>query len=723
MQALLTRVGLKPKGVQIDAIENGLLEGTSIMVSSPTGSGKTLIGEMALLRAVFEGRKGLYIVPLRALARQVATTLRGRYQNLTGLSVGLSTGDYQHVGDELSENDIIVTTYERADSLLRHRTGWINDIGTLVIDEIQNLGDLNRGPRLETVIMRMRRSIPENLQIIALSATVGAPDELAEWLGCRLVESNERPVPLQCAVLETDDRRETIKRVVMSTVRSNGQVLVFLRTRASTESIAERLAPSVTRQLTSRERDAIVSERQSIEHYGTTVPLTLQTLLESGVAYHHAGLDAPTRRLVETMFQKGMVRLVCSTTTLGSGMDLPARTVIVSSVRSPGNHTDYIDTNRLHQMLGRAGRPGKDAKGFGVVITESRGEAEMVKSRYFLEGAGSLEPKFLRIDSSLNNSAALTEQLLVAVDFLGGANLETIEHDYFADSYLQFVAVRDTMAPMRSFIFEEVSADAAIEKHALSGTVRAARQNVLGTVDLREISDSVVGALISDGGTNASCRFSIRRDQSGMSEGAMCSCGRPLGESGVLCPHLVNLGVYAARTHQEIADYVIPLSLSESSPVRMLVRMGLVEGGRDGLRATHLGKIVSRLYLSPGTVREMLPLLPLTESSIDLLDLLKIAVRCEGGQAGIDLEFIVGTIVSTSMSVEEIAERCDLNIGDIHALLDLTIWLLYGIAAIAEAGNMKRVAEMAWDVYRRIEERRGGKYDGSDREESDRGND
>ncbi len=720
MQALLTRVGLKPKGVQVDAIENGLLDGTSIMVSSPTGSGKTLIGEMALLRAVFEGRKGLYIVPLRALARQVATTLRERYQTLTGLTVGLSTGDYQQGGDELSENDIIVTTYERADSLLRHRTDWLDDIGTLVIDEIQNLDDVNRGPRLETVIMRMRRSIPDNLQIVALSATVGAPDELAEWLGCRLVESNERPVPLQCAVLETADRQETITRVVMSTVRSNGQVLVFVRTRASTESMAERLAPSVTRQLTSRERDSIVSELQSIEHFGTTVPLTLQTLLESGVAYHHAGLDALTRRLVETMFQKGMVRLVCSTTTLGSGMNLPARTVIVSSVRSPGNHSDYIDTNRLHQMLGRAGRPGKDTKGFGVVITESRGEAEMVKSRYFIEGAGGLEPKFSRIDSALNKPAALTEQLLVALDFLGGADLETIEHDYFADSYLQFLAVRDTMAPMRSFIFEEVSAVAVIEKHALSGTVRAARQSVLGAVDIREVSDSVIGGLVSDGGSNASCRFSIRRDENGMSEGAMCSCGRPLDESRVLCPHLVNLGFYAAQKYQEIADYVIPLSLSESSPVRILVRMGLIEGGQKGLRATHLGKIVSRLYLSPGTVREILPLLPLTESNIDLLDLLKIAARCEGGQTGVDLEFIVGTVVSTSMPVEEIAETCGLHIGDVYALLDLTVWLLYGIAAIAEAGNMKRVAEMAWDVYRRIEERRGGKYDGGDREESDR---
>ena len=110
----------------------------SIMISSPTGSGKTLCGEIALLRAVVSGKKGLFLVPLRALAVQVFRTMKERYEHF-GISIGLSTGDFQNNGDGLAESDIIITTYERADSLLRSRSKFLSEVGTIVIDEIQTL--------------------------------------------------------------------------------------------------------------------------------------------------------------------------------------------------------------------------------------------------------------------------------------------------------------------------------------------------------------------------------------------------------------------------------------------------------------------------------------------------------------------------------------------------------------------------------------------------------
>jgi len=121
---LLQQVGISPRGIQTQTIDAGILTGKSIMVCSPTGSGKTLVGEMALLRAIFDGKRGLYLVPLRALAYQVARLLKKRYEDNV-IRVGVTTGDMHLTGEEMGEFDIIVTTYERADSLLRHQANWL----------------------------------------------------------------------------------------------------------------------------------------------------------------------------------------------------------------------------------------------------------------------------------------------------------------------------------------------------------------------------------------------------------------------------------------------------------------------------------------------------------------------------------------------------------------------------------------------------------------------
>ena len=111
------------------------------------------------------GKKGLFLVPLRALAVQVGQVLKDRYE-VFGVMIGLSTGDFQSSGEELAENDIIVTTYERADSLLRRNASWMGELGTVVIDEVQTLADIGRGARLESLVIRLRRLLSD-LQIIA----------------------------------------------------------------------------------------------------------------------------------------------------------------------------------------------------------------------------------------------------------------------------------------------------------------------------------------------------------------------------------------------------------------------------------------------------------------------------------------------------------------------------------------------------------------------------
>jgi len=717
---LLEHTGLQPRGIQREAIENGLLEGQSILVCSPTGSGKTLIGEMALLRAISAGDRGLYIVPLRALAAQVYDILKSRYAS-KNINIGLSTGDYQADDSELEDYDILITTYERADSLLRHKSSWMKELGTIVVDEIQSLSDSHRGARLESVIIRLKRLV-ENLQIVALSATIGMPDQLADWLECKLVESIARPIPLLCSVVSRPNRDEAVRQYAMTTVQRNGQVIVFQRTRRDAEAEAKKLAPYVGKQMTSEERSQLQAELESVAHWDANLPKDLKVLLHDGIAYHHAGLGLHARRLVEELFKQGRIRAICATTTLASGMDLPARTVIIANPRSPLDYRTILPANQIHQMLGRAGRPGLDTKGFGIIIADSRGQADEIKNRCFYvqedesTGRETLEPKYEGLSSKIGEAESLQEQLLVAIDMLNQAPLDDIENGYFGESFLIHQAVRDSGSPMRVIHLAEIDAQSALERHSLSDTIRAARGGVLGTVQLREVNDSVIGGLVSHrSGDNATCRFSSRSLRSGAVEGPMCSCGRPIDTQGVLCPHLVSLGMVAAREQKVYSDYVIPLSLGESSPSGVLTRLRFIEGSEEGrVKPTKLGRLICRLYLRIKTSRELLAMLPFVEDSSSLISTLRHLVSIESRQSLDEkFDFLIAMAASTRIHPDEMAEQLGMPVGDLLSLLDRSRWLLYAIGTIAREGNLSYVAGLAQSLWEEIDSRFEGDIDGS----------
>ncbi|TFG34595.1 DEAD/DEAH box helicase [Candidatus Thorarchaeota archaeon] len=709
---LLNQAGMRPRGIQSEAISKGLLQGQSIMVCSPTGSGKTLVGEMALLRAVTCDKKGVYLVPLRALAVQVYKTMRERYEHM-GVQIGLSTGDFQNNGDDLEDFDILVTTYERTDSLLRKDTSWLSSIGTVVIDEIQTLSEIGRGSRLESLVIRLRKTI-EKLQIVALSATIGAPDELAEWLNCHLIESYERPVPLIYRVITTNDRNKSIKKLVMTTVQGNGQAVVFHRTRREAEVYAKRLAEDVGRQFTSEEKKKLDQELDSVENYDLTLSPELRSVLRNGTAYHHAGLGYYGRRIIEKLFISGLVRVICATTTLAAGMDLPARTVILSNIKSPADYKLLLSANTVHQMLGRAGRPSHDKIGFGVIITGSAGEAEQAKRRYFevsMDEKTSKEqliPKYERINSTLGKANSLTEQLLVVLDMLGSASIEEVENTVLGDSFLIHCAIRDKRAPMRVLQLGEISAITVLERHALPDTIQSARKNLLGKTILREKNETVIGGLVTsvDGGLYT-CRFSARLSTLGTVEGPMCSCGNPIAEDGILCHHLVILGMTAASELGTLADYVIPLSLSESSPLDFLIRLGLIEGASSGkIKPTKLGRATNRLYLSIPSVREILALLPKTDTSGSMLWLLRHIVSIETG-VSLDDSFdnLMGSIITTDITIRDLALQFSFSIGDVYGLIDTSRWLLHSISVLADLGSLKRPLELSRGLIEALEKR------------------
>ena len=179
---------------QEKSIKKGLLEGKSLLVCTPTASGKTLIAELAAIKSIIEGKgKAVYIVPLKALASEKYKDFRRKYGKIA--KVALSIGDTDSADLHLTEYDLIVITSEKLDSLIRHHSPWLSSIATIVIDEVHLLNDSERGPTLE-ILLTILKQLLKNAQIIALSATIGNAEELAEWLKAELIIDNWRPVKL-----------------------------------------------------------------------------------------------------------------------------------------------------------------------------------------------------------------------------------------------------------------------------------------------------------------------------------------------------------------------------------------------------------------------------------------------------------------------------------------------------------------------------------------------
>ncbi len=183
---------------QEKAINNGLLEGKSLLVCTPTASGKTLIAELAFAKQIIEKRtKTIYLVPLKALASEKFKDFKKRYSSI--IKIALSIGDFDSADSYLADYDLIIATSEKLDSLIRHHTPWLSSVGCVVVDEVHLLNDPGRGPTLE-ILLTMLRQLLKNVQIIALSATIGNAEELSAWLQANLVVDDWRPVKLHKGV-------------------------------------------------------------------------------------------------------------------------------------------------------------------------------------------------------------------------------------------------------------------------------------------------------------------------------------------------------------------------------------------------------------------------------------------------------------------------------------------------------------------------------------------
>ncbi|PSP84460.1 ski2-type helicase [Halobacteriales archaeon QS_6_64_34] len=393
---------------QAEAVDAGVTEGENIVAAIPTASGKTLIAELAMLSAVARGGKALYIVPLRALASEKQAEFEQFEQY--GLDIGVSTGNYESDGGWLGDTDIVVATSEKVDSLVRNDAPWLEDLTCVVSDEVHLVDDGQRGPTLEVTLAKLRRLNPD-LQTVALSATIGNAGELAGWLDAELVDSDWRPIELQrgvhygqalhledgsqqrLAVRNNEKPTAAIVRDTLQdgtdedgTVEEGGSTLVFVNSRRNAEAAAGRLASAVRPHLSADEQsqlEGIAAEIRDVSDTETSDDLA--DAVEDGAAFHHAGLARGHRELIEQAFQDRLVKVVCATPTLAAGVNTPSRRVVVRDWRrydgSAGGMAP-LSVLEVHQMMGRAGRPGLDPYGEAVLVASSHDELDELFERY-----------------------------------------------------------------------------------------------------------------------------------------------------------------------------------------------------------------------------------------------------------------------------------------------------------------------------------------------------
>ena len=382
---------------QADAILHGILDGKNMVAAIPTASGKTLLAEFAMLKSVLSGGKALYIVPLRALASEKFDRF-SEFKKL-GIKVGISTGDFDQKDEWLGIYDIIVATSEKADSLLRNEVSWMSQITVIVADEIHLINSVDRGPTLEITLTKLMKLNPRS-QIIALSATIGNSDELAVWLNAELVQSDWRPVELREGILfgraikfvnakkEINSKnKDAAIALSMDTIGEGGQCLIFTNTRRNSESMAKSVGRAIKGMVDSEDLDGLMNLAGEIREVGETdLGEKLASCIEKGAAFHHAGLRSEHRRIIEGGFRSNLVKAIACTPTLASGLNLPARRVIIRNYKRYDFNFGLmpIPVLEVKQMCGRAGRPGLDPYGESVLIARNFDELNELMENYVL---------------------------------------------------------------------------------------------------------------------------------------------------------------------------------------------------------------------------------------------------------------------------------------------------------------------------------------------------
>lgn len=396
--------GLKSLNIIQSAIyRKAMTSDQSLLICAPTGAGKTNIAILTMLREILKHPRGdgrgfktenfkiIYVAPIKALVREIVENFRNRLgQQPYNLKVEELTGDNQLDQREMSRAQIIVCTPEKWDITTRKSMDrlYTKQVKLVIFDEIHLLHN-TRGATLESLVARIKRHRlieGQQIRIIGLSATLPNYKDVARFIApgesiedsSVYFDSSFRPIPLkQQYIAITENKRafrimyEIVYEKVMARLEDHAQILVFVHSRPDTFKTAEFIK---TRALDEQRLALLLSSESAvsaINEYARSIGSKLKELLQFGIGVHHAGLNQSERACVEELFRQKYLRVLISTATLAWGVNLPARCVIIkgTQVYKDGNWAD-LDSLDVTQMLGRAGRPGYDKEGEGIIITE-----------------------------------------------------------------------------------------------------------------------------------------------------------------------------------------------------------------------------------------------------------------------------------------------------------------------------------------------------------------
>ncbi|MDY5133059.1 DEAD/DEAH box helicase [Actinotignum urinale] len=393
------------------------LERADVLVSAPTGSGKTVVAMYAVYLALAQGKRCVYTAPIKALSNQKYNEL---VRDIGEENVGLLTGD-QSINREAQ---ILVVTTEVLRNMILHASEDLVDIGYAVLDEVHFLADRERGPVWEETIM----SLPSHIRLVSLSATIANLEELTEWMrsirgATEVVVSTVRPVPLSHfasvrrkmyplftpvpsadpkekevnprlihALNQLDDhqdgRRKTTgrdRRKIIHQLAENDMLpaIVFIFSRAGCDKAVDMLLDSGEVLTNAEQRRKIREELGTLRE--KLSPSDRRAIrferaakaLERGFGAHHAGVFPALKEITEKLMERGLISIVYATGTLALGIDMPVRTVVLEDLRR-WNGQGFVDIGATEytQLMGRAGRRGKDIEGYGIVLTSPETDPE-----------------------------------------------------------------------------------------------------------------------------------------------------------------------------------------------------------------------------------------------------------------------------------------------------------------------------------------------------------
>lgn len=534
---------------------------------------------------------------------------------------------------KLAQADIIITTYEKMDSIIRnfYDKEWIFDIATIIIDEIHFIGESSRGPRLESLIVRMNEFL-QTPQIIGLSATINNPEFFNSWLNklgnkTILIKSKERPVTLHYKIEVSQNKNSTIKKILKSILEKNGQILIFLNTRKATQKMARALYQTTKHFLEPNERDLCKKIETELKKIQGGHP-ELQKIIKHGISFHHAGLLPKERRLVEQNYKRRIIKVICCTTTLSAGINLPARVVIlkdfkryVTSGYNIRNFKGYYENgdgfsyfmpfsaNEVFQMLGRAGRPGLDSVGYGVLLVNNLEEKAWIEDHYFKVDyqENRLIPVYEDLNSGLNTLNTLKEQVLLRVYEEKIISLDQLTK-FFEKTYFWYNISQKMRQPIpieELLMIKEITPLNILKLHADPKKVKLAKERDY-KIKISKLTSSNLSGYIKTTYGVFFCEFDL-------DNGIRCSCGFENGISNnfadnkfafEFCEHitayLIYLIEYPDKRVRRAMNDIVPKSIKSQYILNYLFEKGLIlKESEEKITCSQFGKLIIRLYLYP----------------------------------------------------------------------------------------------------------------------------